>query len=627
MDSLIAMMAASPPQMWATFAIIAATVVAFALDRYSIDLISAASLSALLVLFVLWPLQPATPDRAAFDYQELLSGFASPALFAIIGLLIIGQGLFQSGALEYPTERMLELYDKRPLVTTAIVFVFVMAISAFLNNTPVVVMFIPIIAAMASKRKTPASRLMMPLSFLSIFGGMTTVIGSSTNMLAVQSYRDTVPGGDIEFFELTPMGLALAGVGVIYMATAGRRLLPRHVDPGEARKALREGKQFVAQIEVRRGDALIGAKPVAGFFTDLPNVTVRMIQRRTQAILPPYDDVQLAAGDVLIVAATRAALTSVLKNKPELLDGAATEIPLSEEDDAPKPRAQLTLAEAIVAPGSRMIGRTIGQIGFHYQTRCVILGVERRSRMMRTQMNTLRLEAGDVLLILGDINDVRALRSERDILMLEGSIEGLPDPRNARICLAVFTAVVAAAAADIVPIAASAIIGASVIVATGCLNVRQAARAVDRRIYLLIGASLAMGAALENTGGARLIGEAVAASTDGFGPVFMMSAFFIVCAAITNVLSNNATAVLFAPIAVNAANAAGIDPHALVLTVIFGANCSFATPVAYQTNLLVLTPGQYTYRDFLVVGGPLIIVLWIAFTLMAPFYFGARGLI
>ncbi|MEO0398884.1 MAG: SLC13 family permease [Pseudomonadota bacterium] len=620
------MATAAPWQMWATIVVIIATVVAFALERFSIDLISAASLSALLILFTLAPIETIGGD-GRFDHEDLLQGFASPALFAIIGLLIIGQGMFQSGALEHPTERLLRMYGARPIVTTGAVFLFVMVISAFLNNTPVVVMFIPIIAAMASQRKIPASQLMMPLSFLSIFGGMTTVIGSSTNLLAVQSYKDTVPGGTIGFFELTPIGLVLAAAGVVYMATLGCRLLPQRVNPDEAAGRERDGKQFIAQLELRRGNPLIGRSSVAGFFPDLPNMTVRMIQRRTEAILPPFDDVTLTSGDVIIVAATRAALTNALKAQPELLDGAASEIALDDEEAEGKPRPQLTIVEAIVAPGSRMIGRTIGQIGFHYQTRCVILGIERRSRMIRTQMNTLRLEAGDVLLIMGDIGDVRALRAERDILLLEGSMEGLPDPRNARIASLVFAGVVAATATGFAPIAVSAIAGAATIVASGCLNVRQAARAMDRRIYLLIGASLAMGAALQQTGGAKIIGEAVAVGAGGLGPVFLMSAFFITCAAITNVLSNNATAVLFAPIAVNTAVSLGIDPHILILTVIFGANCSFATPVAYQTNLLVLTPGHYTFRDFLRVGGPLIILLWIVYTVVAPIYFKSVGLL
>ena len=618
--------AASPWQMWASLAIILVTVAAFALDRYSLDIVSAGALVSLLLLFTVCPLPPGADGRV-FGYQELLSGFASPALFAIMGLLIIGQGMFQSGALEHPTEGLLRAYDTRPLLTTIVVFLVVMVVSAFLNNTPVVVMFIPIVAAMASQRNIPASRLMMPLSYLSIFGGMTTVIGSSTNILAAQAYANTVPGGSISFFELTPIGLVLAGAGVLYMVTAGQYLLPNREDPRQQRAREREGKQFIAQVEIGRGNPLIGARPVAGFFPDLPDITVRMVQRRNEALLPPYDDLTLASGDILIVAATRAALTNILKARPELLDGLTTEIAPSDEEANAKPRAQLTLVEAIVAPASRMIGRTIGQIGFHYQTRCVILGVERRSRMVRARLNSVRLEAGDVLLILGDINDVRALRADRDVLLLEGSMQGLPDARNARLSSLIFAGVVAATASGFAPIAVSAVTGAALSVATGCLNVRQAARAVDRRIYLLIGASLAMGAALQTTGGARLIGEAAAVASSGFGVTFLISAFFITCAAITNVLSNNATAVLFAPIAVNAAVTAGIDPHILILTVIFGANCSFATPVAYQTNLLVLTPGHYTFGDFVKVGLPLIIVLWIVYTLVAPIYFRMNGML
>lgn len=624
LDMFMQMAAASPWQMWVTLGIILVAIIAYSIDRLTLELVSAIALIALLLLFHLAPITldtgevPVTPEI-------LLHGFASPALFAILGLLIIGQGMFQSGALEHPTQKLLVFYDKRPVSTAAVVFFLVMVISAFLNNTPVVVMFIPIISAMAAQSKIPASRLMMPLSFLSIFGGMTTVIGSSTNLLAAESYRATVDGGEIGFFELTPMGLMLAGIGIIYMLTLGRALLPDRKDPDAARAVERDGKQFIAQIEIVRGNPLIGATFVAGALTDLPDVTVRMVLRKDEAILPPYDDLKLRSGDVLIIAATRAALTNVLKAKPEILDGMLSEVDLEDEEGGGRP--QLTMIEAIVAPASRMIGRSIGQIGFHYQTRCVIVGIERRSRMVRARMNTMRLEAGDVLLVLGDMKDVRALRGERDILLLERSIEGLPDPGNARIASIIFASVVAATASGFLPIAVSAIAGAAAMVATGCLNVRQAARAIDRRIYLLIGAALAMGAALEKTGGANLIGEGLAVASSGLGVVALISGFFILCAAITNVLSNNATAVLFTPIAVSAANQAGIDPLILVLTVIYGANCSFATPVAYQTNLLVMTPGHYKFSDYFKVGGPLIIVTWIAYTILAPLYFRAIGIL
>ncbi|NNE39944.1 MAG: SLC13 family permease [Marinicaulis sp.] len=610
----------SPIQMWATLAIIGVTIVLYTLDRYPLELVSAGAIVALLILFLIAPNLPAVD--AVMTPDMLLAGFASSALFAILGLLIIGQGMFQSGALEHPTEYLLRAFDKRPIIITACVFIFIMVTSAFLNNTPVVVMFIPIMSALAMQSKIPVARFMMPLSFLSIFGGMTTIIGSSTNLLAAQSYKATT-GGEIGFFELTPMGLMLAGVGIVYMLTLGRWLMPIRENPNQPTMSEREGKHFIAQIEINRHHPLIGKGPVAGLFVDLPDITVRMVQRREKAILPPFDDFEFRQGDVVIVAATRGALTALLKSSPDILEGLMAETSIADDEDGSVQRStQLTLVEAIVAPGSRYIGQSIAQLGFHAQSDCVILGIERRSRMIRTQMNTIRLEAGDVLLILGDINDVRNLRADRDILMLEWSMQGLPDQRNARIAAIIFALVIVVTTTGMAPIAVSAIAGATAMVATGCLNVRQAARAIDRRIYLLIGASLAMGVALEQTGGAALIGHGLAATAGSFGPLVLISSFFILCAALTNVLSNNATAVLFTPIAVSAARELGIDEHILVLTVIFGSNCSFATPVAYQTNLLVMTPGHYKFKDFMRVGGPLIIVLWAAYTALAPFYFG-----
>ncbi|MEX0644073.1 MAG: SLC13 family permease, partial [Parvularculaceae bacterium] len=202
---------------------------------------------------------------------------------------------------------------------------------------------------------------------------------------------------------------------------------------------------------------------------------------------------------------------------------------------------------------------------------------------------------------------------------------GLPAVRHARSATAIFAGVVALAASGVLPIAISAFAGALAMVATGCLNIRQASRAVDLRIYLLIGSSFALGAALEETGGAALLGGAIAGVAQNFGPASLLSVMFLLSALTTNVLSNNATALLFTPIAVSAAAQAGIDPKALVLTVIYGANCPFATPIAYQTNLLVMTPGHYKFRDFIVVGGPLIGLLWIVYTIVAPIYFRMIG--
>lgn len=605
--------------MWYVLVVIAGAVLAYALDRFSIELVSGAVLVALVVPFALFPYTNLESGQTLLDPAELLRGFASPALFAILGLLIVGQGMYQSGALEYPTQILVKTYEKLGALAVVLIFAFIMVVSAFLNNTPVVVMFVPIIAAIAAQGGIPSSKMMMPLSFLSILGGMCTTIGSSTNLLAVEAF-ELAGGPRLDFFALMPMGLVLVAVGAVYLAVTSRFLLPDREGPNDLVE--KDGRQFVAQIEIGRGNPLIGASPKAGRFEELPDITVRMIQRKDEVILPPFDEVKLRLGDKLIVAGTRSALTSLLRRRPEVLDSF-----MSEVDTAEGASGELTMVEAVVAPGSRIIGRSINQIRFRFQTNCVIVGLQRRSRMIRTEIASIRLEAGDVLLILGDRSDVRALRGDRDIIMLERSMQEIQDIAHARYAALIFLGVVGAASTGFLPISVAAILGAMLMVATGCLNVRQASRAVDRRVYLLVGVALALGLALERTGGAAYLASFIVPLAENGGPVTLMAVLFAITATMTNLLSNNATAVLLTPIGVNAATAAGIDPVVMVLTIIYAANCSFATPVAYQTNLLVMGPGHYRFADFIRVGVPLTILLWLTYILVAPIYFRAVGLL
>lgn len=619
-ESLASLIASSPWQMWASFVILLAAIGAFASDRFSMEIVSVATVAAFLSLFEIAPLR-AADGAPVITTATILEGFADPALLAIMCLLMLSQGLFRSGAMELPTRLLTRVDGRFRKAVLGLILLLALFSSAFINDTPVVVMFLPIVAAVASTSGVAPSRIMMPLSFCALLGGMTTLIGSSTNILAAGVFHDAT-GEEIAFFDLTPLGAIIAATGVAFLATAGRILLPRRgIEEGAVE---RENKQFIAQFEISRGHFLLGKGPVGGLFPDLPDITVRMVQRREEAILPPYDDFQFMQGDIVIIAATRAVLTKLLRERPEILGDALAEVDLDEADPR-APRAQLTLVEAVVAPGSRMAGRTIGQIGFHYQTNCVILGVERRSRMIRTHLSSIRLEPGDVLLILGPLENVRTLRMDRDVLMMEASMTGLPAPRNAILSGLIFIAVVVLAATGVLPIGIAAIWGVFVMLVFGCLNIRQAARSFDRRIYLLIGSSLAMGHVLDRTGGAALIGGLIAPIAQSFGPAALLSAMFIISAAMTNVLSNNATVALLTPIAISAARLAGVDPWPLALTVIYGANCPFATPIGYQTNLLVMTPGHYQFKDYLKVGGPLIIVIWIAYSLAAPAYFTSIG--
>ena len=275
-----------------------------------------------------------------------------------------------------------------------------------------------------------------------------------------------------------------------------------------------------------------------------------------------------------------------------------------------------------MAPGSRVIGRRVEEIGLRAETGCVVLGLQRRSRMIRSRISEIRLEAGDVLLILGSRDNVRKLRHSRDLLLLEWSATELPDVKYANRARFIFLATVIAAASGIVPIVIAAMAGAAAMIPAGCLNIRQAARAINRSIYMLIGAALAMAAALEATNGAMYIAHSMVAALSGASAGVILSALFLLIAVMTNFLSNNATALLFTPIALSTALELGVDPAAFIHAVIFAANCSFATPMAYQTNLLVMGPGHYRFSDFVRTGTPLIFIIWLAYSLFAPWYYG-----
>lgn len=594
--------------MWAVFGIVAIGVWFYVRETFTIEAISVGIILALMVFFHLFG---ATTE---IGNAQLLSGFAAPALVTIMALLVVGQGMFQTGALEGPIVRINNSLDKSPRLTLFMVFGVAFAVSMFMNNTPVVVMFIPIMVAMAVRLRHKASRYMMPLSFISILAGMTTLIGSSTNLL-VNDVLVRTTEFELSFFSQFIPGITLAIIGAAYIILMAPILLPER--EGLETEMNASGHQYIAQIRVTPNHPLVSAKPVAGLYPSLKDVTVRMVQRGERSMLPPFEEI-LQPGDILVVAATRRSLSKLLSSQPEYLRGMLTIGGFEAEADAAQP---LIISEAVIAPGSRMIGRTIEQVGFRRQTGTLVLGVQRRSRMIRKRMLEIRLEAGDVLLLFGYDSDMLGLRNNRDLLLLDWSMVELPDIRKSLFARIIFVATIAAAATSILPIEIAALGGALGMIATGCLNIRQAVRALDMRIFLLIGAAFAMGLSLEQTGGAAYIGENIVSAFKPYGNQILIGAVFIVIAFFTNIISNSAAALLFSPIALEISAQTGIDPIAMVLTVIFAANCCFATPIAYQTNLLVLGPGHYKFSDFIRFGGPLILVLWVSYTLLAPVFF------
>lgn len=603
--------------MWMTFAIIAGAIFLYASEKISLEATSLLIVVILLTLFSSYPLTDDT-GQLLIGANELLRGFANPALIAILALLVMGQGLFRSGALENLIELSTQNAGRNPYGAAFIALTAVIILSAFLNNTPVVLMFIPVIAAISSKGNLNNSTMMMSLSFLSILGGMLTLIGSSTNLL-VASTASQLGIAEIGFFDQTVVGLFLMILGAVYVLFIMPFILGEAKNGKQKTEAPVSGRQYIVEVRLRSGDNLVGASSSSGFFPAIQGMTLQMVEGRKGILLPPFDDYELQVGDRLFLAATRKELSETLSTTDHFLSSNIRSVQLRSNTQKSE---DLVLAELVVAPGSRMTSRAIYQTGFSHETDCLIVGVQRRSRMLRHQLSDIRLEAGDVLLVLGAPESIQNLRGNRDALLMEWSAQELPNFANANKARIIFALSILSAALGIVPVVVAAMGGALAMLLTGVLNIRQAGRGIDMRIYLLVGAALSMSAAMSATGGADYLASGFIGLFDGYSVVIILSAFFLICAVITNVLSNNATAVLFTPIAIDLAGKLGVDPTPFIFAVIFAANCSFATPIAYQTNLLVMTPGNFNFKDYVKSGVPLVIIIWIGFSFIAPWYYG-----
>lgn len=618
----------APFQMGVLFVLIVAALAVLATEALSIELTALTVICVLLVFFHFFPvIGPDGEDR--LDLRHLLSGFANPALIAVLALLVLGEGLTRTGVLDDAANWVIQFTKQHRSLAIALMLVVVVAFSAVLNNIPVVVLFIPIMQALTRKFRQSPSRYLMLLSFASVLGGMTTLIGSSTNLLVSLELADLgeEPFG---FFDFTVPGLVLAGCGLLYLFFVAPRLLPDRAPLGGVVEE--SSRHFVAQIAVTQGSRLVGAQPVGGLFPALKNVTVLMIQRGERAMVPPFEGLTLEVGDLVVIAATRQTLADLAKGEPELLhpELMADAFRGSEDDGEGEPGGQRppwlasgqTQAEVMVRPESEFVGRTLEEIGFRYKHHCIVLGIERRSRMLRERITRIPLKDGDVLLIQGQPEDVDRLRGERNVVLMEWSRQALVTPQHKRIAALIFLAVIAASASGVVPIALAAFCGATAMIAASILSLGDALRVLDRKIVLTIAMALALGAAMQETGGATLLAEQLMHVLEGASPGQILSAFFLLLALLSNVLSTKATAVLFTPIAVDLAHVLQLPVEPFAVAVIFASNCSFASPIGYQTNLVVMTPGNYRFMDFVRVGTPLILLVWVAFSLFVPWYYG-----
>jgi len=605
---------------WATYALVVAAIVGFASERIRVEITSLLVLVTLLLLFEFFPL--VSPDGVhILNTDRLLAGFANPALIAVLALLVLGNGLWRSGALDWTLRLFLERVGNRQRLAVGLCFATVFAASPFVNNTPVVVIFIPILETIVRRFSMSPSTVMMPLSYTAILAGMTTLIGSSTNLL-VSGTLAQLGEKPLGFFDITVPGLVLAGVGMIYVVLIMPRLLQQRRSPLQ-RFLTGKHRRFIGQFTVGNDSKLIGAAARFNIF-GIRGSRLLLLQRGNEPHVQPYGDLTVREGDVLVVMATQNALAEAQTKFPPLMFSVSGKkaLPMNEEEREGWLTHDQMVAEVMIAPGSRLAGYSLNEGEFRSRYGCLVLGVERQSRVTQRRLRDTVLREGDVLVVQGPQEALDRMREHRGVIVLDGTAQPLPAARNARLAGAIFAGTVIVASTGILPIAAAAVIGVALMLTTRVLTLNQATNALDRRIFLMVGASLSLGAAMLETGAAAYLAHGVIGLVGDAGPAVVLSVLFLLAALLTNILSNNATAILFTPISLALANGLQTDPVPFALAVLFGANCSFATPIGYQTNLLVMGPGYYRFRDFLRTGGPLVVVLWAVFSAFMPWYYG-----
>ena len=491
--------------MWFVLGLTGVAVIAFIREAIPLEVSSVLLLTCLLLFGQFMPL-PDADGRNQLDALSLLAGFANPSLIAVLCLLVMGQAIIQTNALRLLVGIFSASTKKTAWLSIIGIFTFVMSVSAFLNNTPLVIIAIPILQSLAHSVGLSQSRVMIPLSYVAILGGMTTLIGSSTNLL-VASTMVELGYDSLQFFDFVIPGMMMAAVGFIYVLLFVPKILP---DRSSMVGALRGNKkEFVAELDINEDSKLIGMECEKGRFPGLDDLNVKLIQRGGHLILPPFEGYVIEAGDILIASATRESLTGLLAQYPGFLlseeEEEMMETQNTEEEGAlsNEPEARV-LAEIMITPASRILDMSIEHSGLDKKFGTIVLGIQRRARVVRRRLGRIRLEAGDVLLVAGRRSIIDGLRDNPDFIMLSGSRREFPAPGKARIAMGVFLLTIVSAALGMLSIPVAAITGAVAMVATGCLNIRQATRAIDRKIFLLVGAMLALGSALQATGGGEL---------------------------------------------------------------------------------------------------------------------------
>lgn len=551
---------------------------------------------------------------------EGLEGFSNSATLTVAFMFVLSAALLKTGALQMLAGQMSQRFRRRPKQATLLLMLLVAVVSAFINNTPVVAVFIPIVGRVATTAKINPAKLLIPLSFASIMGGMCTLIGTSTNILVSGIAEEAgLPGFSV--FTLAPIGIVILTIGLIYLTYLGNTLLPNR----EAEESLAEQfalHDYLAEILIPQDSRLADTRIMDSAIVRELDMDIIEVRRGEDRFTLPPGDFRLSAKDTLKVRCNREKIKG-LKDWVRITDQSSGVRVMGtglERDNS-------SMVEMVVTPNSEFVGKTLRQVDFRRAYRAVPLAIRHREATLHERLYELPLLAGDVILAevkthyLKELHRTEQRQDSPFILLSSDTIHDFKRNRFLFV-LAVVVSVIGLATANLVPISIAALTGVCVLVLGRTINMSEAYEAIDWKIIFLLAGALSLGKAMGNSGLDVSIAGLLTTSVSSLGIYALIATLYIVTNLLTEVMSNNATAALLAPVAIAAAQQLGVDPMALLVTVSIAASASFMTPVGYQTNAMVYSAGRYRFFDFTRVGAPLNVICWTITTVMVPWVFG-----
>jgi len=574
--------------------IIFVAVVLFIWERFSVDTVSILVMIALMATGILSP-------------EEGFAGFSNPATLTVGAMFVISTAVFKSGIMN----NVSKILTKAGRTNFSLCLLFIMliagALSAFINDTAVVALLMPVVIQVAKDANISPSKLLMPLSFGALLGGICTLIGTSTNILVsgIAEKQGLPPFG---MFEMAPAGICFLAAGIIYILVVGQFIIPSrkvNLDPADDF----EMGQYLAEIILlsnsKSAEKTIEACPL----TKELDIEILQVTRETGAIEYPRPYTMLHAGDLLKVRCNIEKLKQLAVREGIQVKG----------DTLHEAAKNLALYETLVTPGSEFIDKSLSELQFK-QTYpgASVLAIRSHGDLIHEKIAYTQLKSGDILLMRSEREAISILRQSKNLLILTEFEQKKTNYTKVAATLAIVFAAMTVAATGVMPIVLSAAIGVILLIMLGILKPEEAYQAIEWKVIFMLAGVLSMGAALEKTGAAALLGQGINDALGSYGPVAVLSAFFIITSLLTNIMSNNATAALLAPIAIVTAESMGISSRPLLMAVVFAASMSFMTPIGYQTNTMIYGPGNYKFKDYLLVGTPLNILVWLLAMFLLP---------